>query len=456
MRIILEVTMVKQLWTILHSLLLYILGLFCIGSSVVMAQTSRELRNDIDRLAQKVEPQVIEWRRDFHQNPELSNREFRTSKVIARYLTQLGMDVQTGIAHTGVVAILQGTQSEPVVALRADMDALPVTEAVDLPFASKARTTYNGKDVGVMHACGHDTHMAILMGVANILAQARDRLPGTVKFIFQPAEEGAPEGEEGGAELMVKQGVLENPSPSAIFGLHAGLTPAPAGVISYKSRGLMASDDALRIIVRGRQTHGAVPWGGVDPIVAAAQIIIGLQNVVSRQVDLTSAPAVVTIGSIHGGVRGNIIPNEVELIGTIRTLDSKMREDVHERIRNTAIKIAESAGAAAEVNIDIGPPVTYNDPELTTQMVPTLQRVVGKQNVRIVSAVTTAEDFSFYQERIPGLYFFLGVTPERQDYTSAPMNHSPFFDVDESALIVGVRALSHLAVDYLSMSLDDK
>jgi amidohydrolase len=307
-----------------------------------------------------------------------------------------------------------------------------------------------------MHACGHDTHMAILMGVANILAQARDRLPGTVKFIFQPAEEGAPEGEEGGAELMVKQGVLENPSPSAIFGLHAGLTPAPAGVISYKSRGLMASDDALRIIVRGRQTHGAVPWSGVDPIVAAAQIIIGLQNVVSRQLDLTSAPAVITIGSIHGGVRGNIIPNEVELIGTIRTLDSKMREDVHERIRNTAIKIAESAGAAAEVNIDIGPPVTYNDPELTTQMVPTLQRVVGKQNVRIVSAVTTAEDFSFYQERIPGLYFFLGVTPERQDYTSAPMNHSPFFDVDESALIVGVRALSHLAVDYLSMSLDDK
>ncbi|KPK75229.1 MAG: N-acyl-L-amino acid amidohydrolase [Phycisphaerae bacterium SM23_30] len=415
----------------------------------VLAQSSQELQNDIDRLARQVELQVIHWRRDFHQYPELGNREFRTAKIIAKYLTQLGMEVQTNIAHTGVVGILRGQQAEPVVALRADMDALPVTEQVDLPFASKVRTIYNGREVGVMHACGHDAHMAILMGVAHILTQVRYQLPGTVKFIFQPAEEGAPAGEEGGAALMVKEGVLENPAPSAIFGLH--VIPGSLGSIGYKPGGIMAAADGLHITVHGRQTHGAAPWGGVDPIVVSAQIIMALQTVTSRQLNITTAPAVVTIGTIQGGVRSNIIPDEVEMTGTIRTLDPDMRRDVHQRIQRTIINIAESAGATTDIEINMGVPVTYNDPELTKQMAPTLERAAGKQNVSIIPATTGAEDFSVYQEQIPGLYFFLGITPVNEDYRKAPQNHSPLFYVDESALIVGVRTLSNLAADYLYM-----
>ena len=440
--------------TIYFALIFSFFGLAVINPVIVRAQISKELQNDINQLVREVEPQVINWRRDFHQNPELSNREFRTSKIIAEYLTNLGLEVQTGVAHTGVVGILRGKQSGPVVALRADMDALPVTEKLDLPFASKVRTTYNGKDVGVMHACGHDAHMSILMGAAKVLTQIRERLSGSVKFIFQPAEEGAPGDEKGGAELMVKEGVLENPAPSAIFGLH--VFPGPSGHITYKSGGTMASSDGLRIIVRGRQTHGAVPWGGVDPVVVAAQIVLGLQTITSRQVDITSSPTIVTIGSIHGGVRSNIIPDEVEMVGTIRTLDPEIRKDLHNRIRQTATKIAESAGATAEVNIQIGYPVTYNDPELISQMVPTLIRVLGKQNVNIRPALTAAEDFSYFQERIPGLYFFLGITPEGEDFTKAASLHSPLFDVDEKALITGVRALSFLATDYLFMSGQNK
>jgi len=439
----------------LRSPLLCALCLLCIGVSKVSAQGLEVLHKDLDRLAQEVESQVIEWRRDFHQHPELSNREFRTAKIVAEHLTQLGMDVQTRVAHTGVVGILRGKPGGPVVALRADMDALPVTEEVDLPFASKVRTTYNGQEVGVMHACGHDAHTAILMAVASTLSQVRSRLPGTVKFIFQPAEEGAPTGEQGGAGLMVKEGVLENPAPSAIFGLHVGPN-RPWRTIGYRAGGMMASADTLRIVVRGRQTHGAMPWNGVDPIVVSAQVVMALQTIPSRQVPLTTAPVVVTIGSIHGGVRSNIIPDKVEMIGTIRTLDREMRQDIHQRVKRTVVKIAESAGAEAEVSIQGGVPITYNDPELTTQMTPTLERVAGQSGVDTnMSPVTGAEDFSCYQEQIPGLYVILGTAPKDADpETLAPL-HSPWFCLDESTLIVGVRALSNLAVDYLSMQSDN-
>jgi amidohydrolase len=298
-----------------------------------------------------------------------------------------------------------------------------------------------------MHACGHDAHTAMLMGVAQTLSELRDQLPGSVKFIFQPAEEGAPEGEEGGAELMIREGVLEDPKPDAIFGLH--VFPFPVGYIAYHSGAAMASVDALRIVVRGRQTHGAIPWGGVDPIVVGSQIVLGLQTIISRQIDITEAPAIVSIGSIHGGVRSNIIPNEVEMVGTIRALDPHMRRDIHERIKETVEKIAQSAGATAEVTIDLGYPVTVNDPQLTQRMIPTLERVVGEGHVLSVTPKTVAEDFSYYQQQIPGLFFFLGITPKNAEPGKVAMNHSPYFYVDESALITGVRALSHLVLDYI-------
>ena len=414
-----------------------------------MAQQNRteDLHAEIDGLASEVEADVIAWRRDFHQHPELSNREFRTAEKIAAFLTSLGLDVQTEVAHTGVVGLLRGREEQPVVALRADMDALPVTEALDLPFASGVKTEFNGQEIGVMHACGHDAHMAMLMGVARILTTLRDRLPGSVKFIFQPAEEGAPEGEEGGAELMMKQGVLENPRPDVLFGLH--VFPWTTGTIAYCAGSAMASVDGLRIVVRGRQTHGAVPWGGVDPIVAASQIVMGLQTIVSRQLDITQAPAVISIGAIHGGIRSNIIPESVEMIGTIRSLNPQMRGDIHRRIKNTAERIAESAGAEAEVTIDLGYPVVVNDPELTQKMLPTLERVAGQENVVSVSPKTVAEDVAYYLQQIPGLFFFLGITPQDTDPAKAAMNHSPAFFVDESALRLGVRALSYLAVDYM-------
>ena len=392
---------------------------------------------------------VIRWRRDIHQHPELGNREFRTAKLVEEHLRKLGLEVQTGVAHTGVVALLKGGKPGPVVALRADMDALPVTEQVDLPFASKVRTTYNNQEVGVMHACGHDTHVAILMGVAEVLTGMKKELPGSVKFIFQPAEEGAPEGEEGGAKLMVKEGVLENPRPAAIFGLHV-TSRLESGFISTKPLGLLAAVDSLRVKVKGRQTHGAYPWLGVDPIVVSSQIILGLQTIASRQLDVTVAPSIVTIGSIHGGVRSNIIPDEVEMLGTLRSLDSAMRIDMHKRVRQTIEKIAESAGAGVEITIEEGYPITRNDPALTAKMMPTLERVAGAGRVPLAPAVLGAEDFAFYQEKIPGLFYFVGTRPKGVSAEEAPPNHSPKFFVDESGLELGVQSLIHLTLDYLN------
>jgi len=399
----------------------------------------------IDQLSSEVESKCIAWRRDFHQNPELSNREFRTAKKVAEHLLSLGLDVKTEVAHTGVVGVLRGKKDTPVVALRADMDALPVMEAVDLPFASKVRTTVEGKEVGVMHACGHDAHTAILMAVAEVLTKIKDELPGTVKFIFQPAEEGAPRGEEGGASLMIKQGVLESPKPDAIFGLH--VIPLPTGTIWYRSGKFMASSDTLRIVIKGSQTHAAYPWEGIDPIVIASQIILGLQTIVSRQTNLTLTPAVITIGSIQGGERGNIIPERVEMMGTIRLFDQKIQREIHERIRKTVTMIAESGGAKAEITFDPYSPIVFNDPGLTQKMISTLGRVAGKGKLFTVSQITSSEDFAYYQEKIPGLFITVGITPEVS--TGAP-NHSPHFYVDERALIVGIRAMANLAVDYLA------
>ena len=410
---------------------------------------SPALATRIDAATARVEKQVIAIRRDIHQHPELGNREVRTAKLVAARLRELGIEVKENVAHTGVVGLLRGGKSGKVIALRADMDALPVTEEVDVPFASKVRTTFNGQDVGVMHACGHDAHVAILLGVAEVLAEIRSELPGSVKFLFQPAEEGAPEGEEGGAELMVKEGVLEDPKVDAIFGLHV-TSRSPVGEIAYRPEGLLAAVDSFRITVNGRQTHGAYPWLGVDPIVVASQIVLGLQTIPSRQLDSSLAPSIVTVGAIHGGVRNNIIPDEVEMIGTIRSLDAAMREDIHARIRRTVENIAESAGATAKVTITTGYPITFNDPALTEQSLPTLRKVAGAKNVRLQNAVLGAEDFSFFQQKVPGLFFFLGTRPADQTAEEAPSNHSPLFYVDESGLPLGVRALAHLAVDYLT------
>ncbi len=406
------------------------------------------LESEIDRLAGQIEARTIAWRRDIHQHPELSNREVRTAGLVADHLRKLGLEVRTGVAHTGVVGVLRGGKAGPVVALRADMDALPVTEEGDLSFVSRVKADYNGREVGVMHACGHDVHTAVLMAVAQVLSQMRDELPGTVKFIFQPAEEGAPKGEDGGARLMISQGVLENPKPEAIFGLH--VTPHyRVGTLTYRSGPAMAGEDGLRIVVQGRQTHGAVPWSGTDPIVTAAQIVLGLQTIISRQVDLPAAPAIITIGSIHGGVRSNIIPDEVEMVGTIRTFDPETRKDIHERVRKTAMMIAQSEGATADVAIAPGYPVTVNDPNLTARMLPVLAAVVGKSNVISVPVATGAEDFSYYQQQIPGLYFSLGVTSRDADPKKAAMCHSPHFYADENALVIGVRALARVAVAYM-------
>jgi len=408
----------------------------------------RSMDQRIDDAAARVEQKVIACRRDIHEHPELGNREVRTAKLVADRLRELNIEVKENVAHTGVVGILRGGKPGRVVGLRADMDALPVTEQVELPFASKVRTTYNGQEVGVMHACGHDAHVAILLGVAEVLASIRDQLPGTVKFLFQPAEEGAPQGEEGGAELMVKEGALENPKVDAVFGLHV-TSRYPVGEIEYKPEGMMAAVDSFKIVVKGKQTHGAYPWLGVDPIVVASQIVLGLQTIPSRQVDSTLAPSVVTVGAIHGGVRNNIIPDNVEMIGTIRSLDAKMRDDIHARIQRTVENIAASAGATAEVTITTGYPITYNDPALTEKMAPTLRRVAGAQNVRVVNATLGAEDFSFFQQKVPGLFFWLGTRPKDQTAEQAASNHSPLFYVDESGLALGVRAMAHVAVDYL-------
>jgi amidohydrolase len=406
------------------------------------------LHAEVDRRAQAVVPKAVAWRRDLHQNPELGNRETRTAGVIAEHLKGLGLEVKTGVAKTGVVGVLVGGRPGPVVALRSDMDGLPVTEEVDVPYASKVRTQWAGRDTGVMHACGHDMHMAILMGAAEVLSGMRASLPGTVKFIFQPAEEGAPPGEKGGAEVMVAEGVLENPKVDAVFGLH--VFPHALGAIVYKPEGIMAGSDTVTITVRGRQTHGAVPWAGVDPIVVASQVVLGLQTVISRQSDITTAPAIVTLGTIEGGNRSNIIPDSVKLTGTIRTFDPEMRKQILDRVKRTAEGIAESAGAKAEVVFDEGYPVTFNDPKLTAWAEPSLRRVAPAGRFNPSGRVTTtAEDFSLYQQKVPGVFFFLGITPDGRDPATVAANHSPRFYADEGALVTGIRALSSLAVDYL-------
>jgi amidohydrolase len=414
--------------------------------SLVVASS---LAAQIDVAAHAIEARVIAWRRDFHEHPELGNREFRTAALVAEHLRRLGLDeVRTEVARTGVVGLLKGALPGPVVALRADMDALPVTEEVDLPFASKSRATWNGESVGVMHACGHDTHTAILMGVAAVLAGLRAGLRGSVKFIFQPAEEMPPEGEEGGAKLMIEEGALEKPVPQAIFGLHV-TSRLPLGVIGYRPGPAMASSDKLKITVHGRQTHGAMPWFGVDPIVTAAQVVLGLQTVVSRQIDLTREPAVVTIGAIKGGVRENIIPDSVEMRGTIRTFDEAMRDDIHERVTTLAEAISRGSRAGCTVCIRKNYPVTVNDPNLTAAMLPTLSRVAGAERLMLVSKVMGSEDFSFFQRIVPGLFIFVGVVPPGADPMTVAPNHSPRFFADERSFVLGVRALAHLACDFL-------
>jgi amidohydrolase len=420
--------------------------LFLLGPTL-SAQAPSRLITDLDTRAKALEAKVVGWRRDIHEHPELGNREERTAKLVADHLKALGLEVRTQVAHTGVVGVLKGGKPGPTVALRADMDALPVTEEVDLPFKSTVKATYLGQQVGVMHACGHDNHVAILMGVAELLAGVRQELTGTVKFIFQPAEEGAPAGERGGAELMIEEGALENPKVDAIFGLH--VFPFEVGKVVWRAGGLMASGDGFRIVVRGRQTHGALPWNGVDPIVTASQIVLGLQTLVSRTVDLTLTPAVVTVGMIRGGVRNNIVPDSVEMIGTIRTFDEPTRDSLAARIVRTAEGIAQSAGAVAVVTTTKGYPVTINDPALTERMVPTLRRTLGADNVLPAQQTTTAEDFSLFQRNVPGMFFFLGVTPKGTDPRTAAPNHSPRFFADEAALVPGMRALANLTVDYL-------
>jgi amidohydrolase len=401
--------------------------------------------------AAQIEGKVITWRRDFHQNPELGNREFRTSKIVAGHLRSLGIEVKEKVAHTGVVGLLKGGKPGPVVALRADMDALPVTEDVDVPFKSTVTTEWSGMQCGVMHACGHDAHTSILMGVAELLAGMREQIPGTVKFLFQPAEEGAPDGENGGARMMIEEQCLESPKVGAIFGLHV-TSNHHTGKIGYRVGPMMASSDELRIFVRGEQTHAAMPWRGIDPIVTSAQIVTSIQTIVSRRMDITREPSVVTIGVMRGGVRKNIIPDEVRMEGTIRTFDEKQREDIHEHVKRISEMIAAAGGAKATVNIKRGYDVTVNDPALTTWAIPTLERMAGDGNVGVVDKVCGAEDFSFYQKAVPGLFIRVGCTPPERSIASSAPGHSPRFYLDEDCLKVGLQALSALALDWLSGS----
>lgn len=403
----------------------------------------------IDKLIDDIEPKVIEWRRDFHENPELSNREFKTAEKIANYLKSLGLEVQTGVAHTGVVAILKGGKQGPVVALRADIDALPVTERTPVPFASKVKGVYNGIETGVMHACGHDTHIAILMGTAEVLSKMKKDIKGTVKFIFQPAEEGPPEGEQGGAKLMVEEGVLKNPDVDVIFGLHIA-SGTDVGVIGYKPAGAMAAAQRFVIKVKGKQTHGARPWAGIDPIVVSAQIINGLQTIISRDTDLTKEAAVITIGMIHGGVRNNIIPEEVEMTGTIRTLDFDMQKKLNEEMMHRVPAIAEAFGAKVEIEIKEATLITYNDVELVNNMLPSLQKAAGEKNVHLMAAITLAEDFSYFQKEVPGFYFFLGGKPVNLKPEDASAHHTPDFYIDESGMKLGLKAFVNLTLDYLN------
>jgi amidohydrolase len=420
-----------------------ILVLTILANLVAAAQLNVQL----DQRAKAVASKVVTWRRHIHQYPELSNREFKTAEYVAAHLRQLGLEVKTGVAKTGVVALLKGGKPGPVIALRADMDALPVTEANSLPFASVQKSEYNGQQVGVMHACGHDAHVAMLMGAAEVLVGMKKDIAGTVKFIFQPAEEGAPANEEGGAALMVKEGVLENPKVDVVFGLHIE-ADIEVGKIEYKPGAFMASSDWFSIRVKGKGSHGSQPWKGVDPIAVGAQIVQGLQNIVSRQSELTIAPVVITVGKFHSGVRNNIIPEEAMLEGTIRTLDNAMQQEVHKKIRQTATSIAAASGATAEVDIDTKTLVTYNNPALVKQMLPSLEKAAGQGNVTETAWQTGAEDFSFYAAKVPSFFFYFGGMPKGTDPAKAPPHHTAAFFIDDSMLDVGVKALCQLVFDY--------
>ena len=409
----------------------------------------RTIQEKIDAASDKVESKMIAWRRDIHQNPELGNRETRTAKIIADHLRSLGLEVKEGVAKTGVVAILRGAKPGPCIGLRADIDALPIIERTNVPFASKVKSTYNGQEVGVMHACGHDSHVAILMSVAEVLAGMKNDLKGTVKFVFQPAEEGPPEGEEGGAPLMVKEGVLENPKVDVMFGLHIN-AQTEVGTIKYRSGGVMAASDWFTIKVKGKGTHGSTPWTGIDPVAVSSQIITGLQYIVSRQTELTKNAAVLSVCVVRGGVRANIIPEEVELTGTIRTLDKGMQQKIHQRIRETATSIAQASGATADVSIDNKTLVTYNDPALVKKMLPSFVKVAGEKNVVEMEAVTGAEDFSFFAEKVPSFFFFLGGMKKGQDPATSFPHHTPDFYIEESGFKLGVRAFCNLVVDYMN------
>jgi amidohydrolase len=428
------------------TLLVLFSGFFSITA---FAQTA--YKAEVSKKADAIQQKVIDWRRDFHEHPELGNHEVRTADIIAKHLRSLGIEVKTGVATTGVVGLLKGGKPGPVVALRADMDALPVTERVDVPFASKVTTMYNGQQVGVMHACGHDSHMAILMGVAEVLSSMKSELHGTVKFIFQPAEEGLPAGETGGAEEMVKEGVMENPKVDVVFGLHIQ-SYQPAGTITYRPGGDMAAVNSMQIIVKGRSAHGAYPWSSIDPIVVSAQIINNLQTIVSRNLHITQNGAVVTIGAINGGNRNNIIPESVTMLGTIRTLNDEDEKMIIERVKQIATKTAEAENAVAVVTIPYGNhyPVTYNNPALVAQMLPTLQATAGADNVILRQAETGAEDFSFYEQKAPGIFLHLGGMPKGQDPSKAPAHHTPDFYIDESGFTLGVKALSNLTLDYMA------
>jgi amidohydrolase len=415
--------------------------------SLITPAAATDQSRDVEAATAKLLPKIIEWRRIIHQNPELGNREVKTAKMVGDHLRRLGIEVRTGVAKTGVVGILKGSQPGPVIALRADMDGLPVTERNALPFASKATAEYNGQTVGVMHACGHDTHVAMLMGAAEVLAGMKDKINGTVVFIFQPAEEGPPAGEEGGAALMVKEGVLDDPKVDAIFGIHIN-SQTPIGQIKYKPGSIMAASDWFSIKVKGKQTHGAYPWSGIDPIAVSTQIYTGLQMIVARQSNLPKAPVVITVGRISAGVRENIIPEEATMAGTIRTLDAEMQKDVHARIRQTAKSIAESMGATVEVTITEMAPVTFNTPELVERMLPSLQKAAGSSNVVPAEWVTGAEDFSFFGQKVPSFYFTVGgMPPDRTPATAAP-HHTPDFFIDDSRLDVGVKAFANIVFDY--------
>ena len=395
----------------------------------------------------EIEDKLIEWRRDFHQNPELSNREFKTAEKIAKHLTDIGLQVETNIAKTGVIAILEGDQPGKVIAIRADIDGLPVTERNDLDFKSEVKTTFLNTETGVMHACGHDTHIAILMATAEVLSKHKDKIKGRIKFIFQPAEEGPPPGEEGGAKLMIKEGVLENPKVDAIFGLHIN-SQTPVGTIKYKTGGIMASVERFVINVRGKQTHGSQPWSGVDPILISAKIIDGLQTIISREAELTNEAAVITVGKITSGTRFNIIPESSEMIGTVRTLDPKMREMIEKRMKEMVEGIAKAYGGQASIIFQNNTSITYNDEELTARILPSLQTVAGEENVIIMKATTGGEDFSFFQEKVPGVYFFLGGMTAGN--TESFPHHTPDFMIDESGLLLGVKAFTQISIDYLN------